>query len=66
LPVCYAARPCRRFRSWDKFVVALQFGRIRYHLGAPIFVSDDTQGIEAIETAMNIQVARLEAEVESA
>ena len=46
-------------------MVALPFGRIHYHIGAPIVVHDDAQGIEAIETAMNAQVARLEAEVEA-
>jgi lysophospholipid acyltransferase (LPLAT)-like uncharacterized protein len=62
IPVAFAARPCRRFRSWDRFVVALPFSRIRYQVGAPIFVAEDETGIRAIEEAMTAQVARLEAE----
>lgn len=61
LPISYASRPCRRFHSWDRFVIALPFSRIRYHVGAPITVSSDKAAIGEVEAVMRAQTERLDA-----
>ncbi len=66
IPVVFAARPCRRFKSWDRFVIALPFGRVRYLVGAPIAVTDDEVGVRDIEAAMVAQVERVEMQMETA
>lgn len=59
LPVTFSATRRRRFDSWDRFMLALPFGRIVFCVGAPIRVSreaDDTaqeQARRMIEDSMN-------------
>jgi len=59
LPVTFSASRHRRFKSWDRFMLALPFGKIAFCVGAPILVSreaDDTvqeQARLALEMAMN-------------
>ena len=53
LPVTFYASRHVRFKSWDRFMLALPFGRIVFFVGAPIFVEDETEGRLMIEHAMN-------------
>ncbi len=41
LPVCMAANPCWRFRSWDRTMLARPFGRIAFAFGPPIRLDRD-------------------------
>jgi lysophospholipid acyltransferase (LPLAT)-like uncharacterized protein len=50
--VTYSASRHRRMRSWDRFMVALPFGRIHYKISAPLFDPDK----EALERVMVSQV----------
>jgi lysophospholipid acyltransferase (LPLAT)-like uncharacterized protein len=36
IPVCYSSTRHKRMRSWDKFMLALPFGKIYYKIGAPM------------------------------
>jgi lysophospholipid acyltransferase (LPLAT)-like uncharacterized protein len=36
IPVTYASSRYKQIRSWDKFMLALPFGRIHYSIGAPL------------------------------
>jgi lysophospholipid acyltransferase (LPLAT)-like uncharacterized protein len=36
LPVSFAAAPAKRFRSWDRFLLALPFGRVAVAVGEPL------------------------------
>ncbi len=59
LPVTFSARPCKRFSSWDRFMLALPFARIAFCVGAPIVIdrhADTEQARLAIEHAMNALV----------
>jgi lysophospholipid acyltransferase (LPLAT)-like uncharacterized protein len=38
VPVGWAARPCRRLRSWDRMVVPLPFGRLSFAYGEALAV----------------------------
>jgi len=40
-PVAFSARPCLRFRSWDRTLLPLPFARVVCHYGAPIEVPSD-------------------------
>lgn len=50
--VTYSASRHKRMRSWDRFMVALPFGRIYYKISAPLFEPDK----EALERVMVSQV----------
>lgn len=41
LPMTYAASPCRRLASWDRFILPFPFGRGVFLWGAPITVPAD-------------------------
>lgn len=62
IPATFSSSRHRRFKSWDRFMLALPFGRIVFCVGAPISVSrehDDTANEQTrlmIETSMNQQV----------
>ena len=61
LPVTFNASRVKRLNSWDRFMLALPFGRIRFYVGKPLFISEDTPEEEArltIEQAMNAQIER--------
>ncbi len=72
LPVTFSSSRNRRMRSWDRFMVALPFGKIAFCVGAPILVSRelDADGEEqarlAVESAMNRLVEIADAIVSSA
>ena len=59
VPVTVATTQCRVLGSWDRFLLALPFGRGTYLWGEPIHVASDARGetLEAarkqIETALN-------------
>ncbi|NBO19148.1 MAG: DUF374 domain-containing protein [Proteobacteria bacterium] len=67
MPVTFSATRHRRLRSWDRFMVALPFGRIVFCVGEPISVSrelDETGQEEArrmIEQRMNALTAQADA-----
>jgi lysophospholipid acyltransferase (LPLAT)-like uncharacterized protein len=50
LPVSMAARPCYRFRSWDRTVLAKPFSHIALAYGPPIWVDRhvSSEGLEEI------------------
>ena len=59
IPVTFSATRKKHLRSWDRFLLALPFGRIHFCVGAPIRVErDEDTGIarEKIELAMNALV----------
>ncbi len=64
IPATFAASRHRRFKSWDRFMLALPFGRIVFCVGAPISVSKDTDETAheqvrlMIENAMNALVEK--------
>ncbi len=59
LPVTFSASRHKRLTSWDRFMIALPFGKIAFCVGAPILVSRDAddhaqeQARLEIEQAMN-------------
>jgi lysophospholipid acyltransferase (LPLAT)-like uncharacterized protein len=64
IPVTFCATRHKRFRSWDRFMLALPFSRIVFCVGAPILVSRYTdeateeQARLMIEQAMNALVEK--------
>lgn len=62
IPVAISSTRYKRFRSWDRFMLALPFGRIVFCVGAPILVSREVdehaeeQARRRIEQAMNTLV----------
>ena len=62
IPVTFSASRCKHMRSWDRFMLALPFGRIVFYVGAPIAVSRDCDNADEeksrlqIENAMNALV----------
>jgi len=48
-PVAAAARPAKRFSSWDRFILPMPFARVAVHYGAPLVVPPRIRG-DAIET----------------
>jgi len=54
-PVAFAARPCLRFRSWDRTLLPLPFARTRVRYGSPIAVR--AGATEAEEEAVRRQLA---------
>ncbi len=56
LPVVFSSRRHTRAKSWDRFMLALPFSRIRFCVGEPIVVhkeQSDEEARIAIEQAMN-------------
>lgn len=54
IPVTFSATWHARFRSWDRFMLALPFSRIIYVVGAPMMVQDIETGRAAMETALRV------------
>ena len=52
VPVAVATTRCRVLGSWDRFLLALPFGRGTFLWGEPIYVASETRG-EALESARN-------------
>lgn len=55
VPVSMAAKPCWRFRSWDRTILAKPFARIAMVFGPPIWV-------DAVASVAEIEVARQDLE----
>ena len=59
IPVTFAASRHKRFRSWDKFMLFMPFGRVYHLAGAPITVPPDADEAtlaritEQLQQAMN-------------
>lgn len=45
-PVALAARPCLRFRSWDRMLLPLPFARVLIRYGEPFVVPPGARGAE--------------------
>jgi hypothetical protein len=60
VPVGVSVRPCRRLRSWDRFVVPLPFARLAIVLGPPLSVEPDADRVrlEAHRRALEVGLAR--------
>lgn len=59
LPVTFHSTRAKRLKTWDRFMLALPFGRIDFYVGAPIRITEQTSEAEArlmIEKAMNVQL----------
>lgn len=55
LPVTFSATRFIRLKSWDRFMLALPFGRIVFCVGAPIMLDEDDEKARlAIEQALNL------------
>lgn len=67
LPVTFSASRCKRFKSWDRFMLALPFGRISFCIGAPIAIAREADEAESeslrlqVEQAMNRLVEQADA-----
>jgi lysophospholipid acyltransferase (LPLAT)-like uncharacterized protein len=55
VPITYASSRCKRFNSWDRFMVALPFGKVYFEVGAPMtFTSEEqTADIQNLENVMH-------------
>lgn len=56
LPVTFHSSRAKEMRSWDRFMLALPFGRIRFLVGKPLHIAEDVPDEQArttIEQAMN-------------
>jgi lysophospholipid acyltransferase (LPLAT)-like uncharacterized protein len=64
IPVTFSSTRHKRLKSWDRFMIALPFGRIAFCVGAPLPLQrdmDETQQETArlqVEHAMNVQVEK--------
>jgi len=63
IPVSFSATRHQRFRSWDKFMFPLPFGRIHFTLGEPIFLDEhaDDAALDRASAALEIQLNQLTA-----
>lgn len=64
LPITFSASRHKRLRSWDRFMLALPFGRLVFCVGAPVAVArdcDEPQMAKQMEEIMNQQVAQADA-----
>ena len=56
IPVTFSSTRATRFKSWDRFMLALPFGRVVYYVGEPMFVdqnADDETALLEFEKTMN-------------
>lgn len=47
VPLAFAARPARRLRTWDEFLIPLPFARSALVLGSPLTVARDAEAAAA-------------------
>ena len=57
LPVTFSSTRCKRFKSWDRFMLALPFGHIVFCVGEPILVSRDTDAATEEQIRLGIEQA---------
>jgi len=71
LPLSMAARPCWRFRSWDRTVLAKPFSRVVMAFGPPVGIHREASPEESeakrveLENRLNDLTARAEADLET-
>lgn len=60
-PVAFDCSRKIRLNSWDRFIVPLPFGRMRYAVGEPVFVSENAEAeeMEAKRMELKAQLDRL-------
>jgi lysophospholipid acyltransferase (LPLAT)-like uncharacterized protein len=61
LPVTFSATRNRRLNSWDRFMLAMPFGRIVFYIGPPMLIDENADEDTArmqVETAMNSLVEK--------
>jgi len=61
IPVTFSTSRCIRLGSWDRFMLALPFGRVAMLAGEPIMFSENSSeqhNSQALEQAMNALVAQ--------
>lgn len=66
LPSCYSTSRAITLRSWDRFLLALPFGRGVFMLGEPVYVARDadTAALEAARAAVELQLNHLTREAD--
>jgi len=66
--VAYAAKPCIRWNSWDRFIVPLPFARVAIAVSEPYRVppGTGTDDLGQVRLELEARMARLVAEVEAA
>ncbi|MDR2685977.1 MAG: lysophospholipid acyltransferase family protein [Rickettsiales bacterium] len=68
IPICYSCSRARFNKNWDKYMLALPFGRIKFNLGNPVFVPRNATENEwnlireDLEKTMVDQLHKLDAE----
>jgi len=67
LPMAYAARPCLRWGTWDRFLVPWPFSRVAVVVGDPVHVPRDTAiaDLPALARDMETRLHGLAAEAEA-
>ena len=66
--IAYAARPCIRWKSWDRFILPLPFARVAIAVDEPFSVPPGagTDDLERVRQELEARMAKLVAEVEAA
>lgn len=59
VPLAYAARPAKVFRTWDKFILPTPFARIAIAVGEPVYVPRDSDEAQREALRAEIQVRML-------
>lgn len=64
--MAFAARPCIRWNSWDRFILPLPFARVAIAIDAPFYVpaGSGTEALEQVRLELEARMARLVAGVE--
>lgn len=55
IPITYSSSRHRRFKSWDRFMVALPFGKIVFCAGAPLLVSRDADDAAQEQARLTVE-----------
>ncbi len=66
--IAYAARPCIRWNSWDRFILPLPFSKVAVAIGEPFVVppGTGTDDLGRLRQELEARMAKLVAEVEAA
>lgn len=66
--IAYAAKPCIRWRSWDRFILPLPFSKVAIAVAEPYQVPPGTgaDDLGPVRLALEARMAKLVAEVEAA
>ncbi len=55
IPVTFSSTRCIRFKSWDRFMLALPFGHIAFCVGSPIVLTRDADAAQEEECRLRIE-----------